>query len=148
MLEELEFKTYLNEGPYPIKKFRVKRITASKELPFDAGSLERESFSEIGEWRNIPGERCDIFFRTGVKYKFLNIHKNPSDLLIFFSVYVFPKGINPTEDLLQREDKMLREAIDSITLESASRRGFNLASIVMNPPQYMIDELQEQLDSR
>jgi len=134
---EIRFDLPVNEGSAPSSP----RQFFNRDRPIEVGSLEREAFSELGEWYFLDKTTFDIAIKMGIKYNFIRFTKESANLIILFGAYLSKVNGSLNEDMIKEGDKTLKDMLNAIIIDASYRYG-NVIGVVKNPPQYMLDELR------
>ncbi len=140
-----EFELPASEGPKPKPPIKVSRMNAVEaENMIEIGNLEREAFFCLDEWAILPREGLDLAFRVGIKQPFLDREGKLSTLLLLFGIPLYNLNNPPSRERLVEEYDFLYHQFESTVIQSIEIYG-RITGRLLYPPQYMIDELNEQL---
>ena len=138
------FQLPVNEGPVPIEPAIFRRFQPD-EFPIEIGSLEREAFSYLGDWyQAMRPDGYGVAYRVGVKEGITDQEGDLADLLILFGTPLAKRGLEVSDDIADVLCKQSGTAMEMMVMQ-ASNSHANLLAILMQPPDYMFRELQEQL---
>jgi len=140
-----EFDVPSGEGPMPKPSIHIKRINESELNIFQIGSLERSAFHELSPWTIIPQEDVDIAYRVGLKTPVFDDEGAVSSLYLLFGAFLYDEEDIPSEKKLSEKSDYLYSIFESTLIQYAEKYN-NLMGLFLPTPQYMLDELKEQVE--
>lgn len=141
----IDFNLSLRQGPSSpgYMKFS-KEFYSQHEL--NIGSLEKNAFSNLSEWIILNRKKYAIALRVGTKEPFLTKDGKLATLLVIFSQYLFSREDPITEEEYKEEEKTFQHMLEEIIIDEGYNEKRNVCGLIMNAPQYMIDELKEEFN--
>lgn len=135
-----EFYLPREEGPEPTGQLIFREFD---KYPGDVGNLDRDSFSPLTRWMHLRSAEFEVAYRCGVKKGIKDYEGDDAIMLFHFVTPLADKGAQVTlEDVEGIMDRM-KVAVRNLTYLLASGEE-NIVSIMAYPPQYMIEELQQE----
>jgi hypothetical protein len=139
-----EYELPVNEGPVYRPPADLKTLKPS-EFPFEnIGSLER-GVLELSKWKHkIDEDGYGVAYRTGIKNGIRNPKGKLSKLIIIFGIPLRKQGVEDNEEKNRAQYNKLGGYLREKLIE-ASKTTPHLIGLVMYPPDYMLEELKEEL---
>ncbi|MBT5023077.1 hypothetical protein HOK51_08195 [Candidatus Woesearchaeota archaeon] len=113
----------------------------------DLGSLEREAFTYLGEWRSAmkQGKDYGFAYRMGIKENVVDSEGDPATLIMYFVNPLVERGtvlsVEDNKDLI----KNIKTLVSMTSLIQQMRYGENSVVCTLPPPEYMLNELLKDL---
>ena len=111
------------------------------------GSLDKESFDYLGGWRIYLNGSYGFAHRLGIKKNYVDSEGDKSVLFLHFIYNVKEVGKPEVVDITDCYNRNIEKVVTESTVIFANLVD-NAVGAVMDPPKYMVDELEEILKAK
>jgi hypothetical protein len=141
-----EFSVPLLEGQTSNGPTRV-RIFPPNEIPIEIGSLEKEAFTHVSDWKvALDEEGYGMVYRWGTK----NIKDDEGEdamLFLYFANPVATRGLTMTKEIANKKYEDLSQFMKTFTLQAHQKSGKNVITLNHSLPEWMKNELEEIINN-
>lgn len=122
------------------------RIFEEGEMPVDIGSLDKDSFSYLGDWKFfLDNGGYGLAYRSGTKEVVHDDGGDPATLVLHFVTPITRRGREMNESKVEELTETLKTVVTQFTVLAHQMYGENVMSYATRPPEWMTKELSDLL---
>lgn len=132
------------ESPYPRSDTRIRIFEENGSAPFEFGKLKKDEFTYLGDWLQIMNpDGYGILYRLGVKNEVIDDEGDSTTILFHFYIPIAISGYKLADKDYVNIQDFLRTFVMKSTLKLQQKEQDNITGIALNPPEWMIEELNQ-----